>query len=127
MIKFALLAACGGAIGAVGRYLVGVGAARAFGINFPWGTLIVNVLGSFAMGILIGFLALRLTGSESLRIFLAVGVLGGFTTFSAFSMDVVYLIERKALGTSFLYAGSSVVFSVVAMFLGLYLARQGLR
>ncbi|MGI9407469.1 MAG: fluoride efflux transporter CrcB [Hyphomicrobiaceae bacterium] len=127
MIKLALLAACGGAIGAAGRYLVGVGATRAFGIDFPWGTLIVNVVGSLAMGLLIGWFALRLTGSESLRVFLAIGVLGGFTTFSAFSMDVVFLIERKAQGLAFLYAGTSVVLSVAALFVGLYLARQGLR
>ncbi|MGI9404852.1 MAG: CrcB family protein, partial [Hyphomicrobiaceae bacterium] len=96
-------------------------------LNFPWGTLTVNVLGSFLMGILIGFLALRVSGGENLRVFLAVGVLGGFTTFSAFSLDVFYLMERKSHGLAFLYASASVFLSIAALFIGLYLARQGLR
>lgn len=126
MFKLTLLAACGGAIGAAGRFLVGVGATRTFGVAFPWGTLIVNVLGSLAMGLLVGFLSTRLVASESLRVFLAVGVLGGFTTFSAFSLDFVALVERKAHGAAALYAGGSVCLSIAALLCGLWLARQGL-
>jgi len=127
VIKFALLAACGGAIGAAGRYGVGVAMTRLLGHGFPWGTLVVNVVGSLAMGLLIGAFALRVAGSESLRVFLAVGVLGGFTTFSAFSLDFVVLIERKAHGLAALYAGTSVCISIAALFAGLWLARQGVR
>ena len=83
-MKLVLLVAAGGAIGAVGRYLVGVGAVRLLGFGFPWGTLIVNVLGSLLMGLLIEFIALRLSASNEVRTFLATGVLGSFTTFSAF-------------------------------------------
>ena len=126
MLKFTLLAACGGAIGAAGRYGVGVLTTRVLGAGFPWGTLIVNVAGSLAMGLLIGVLALRVSGGESMRVFLAVGVLGGFTTFSAFSLDFAYLVERKALGLALLYAGSSVAVSILALFAGLWLARQTL-
>lgn len=127
MLKLTALAAAGGAIGAAGRFLVAVGAARLLGIGFPWGTMIVNVLGSFAMGALVGLFALRLTGSESLRVFLAVGVLGGFTTFSAFSLDFVSLIERKAMGSAALYAGASVCLSILALLGGMWLTRQGMR
>ena len=127
MLKLTLLAAGGGAIGAAGRFLVGAAALRFFGFGFPWGTLIVNVLGSFAMGLLIGFLALRVTGSESFRVFLAVGVLGGFTTFSAFSLDVVSLVERKAHGLALFYAGTSVIVSILALVAGMWIARQGVQ
>ena len=124
MLKLTLLAACGGAIGAAGRYLVGVGVGRWFGALFPWGTLTVNVVGSLAMGMFVGLMALRATGGESWRVFLAVGVLGGFTTFSAFSLDFVSLIERKSVGLAFLYAGTSVFLSIGALMLGLWLTRQ---
>jgi len=127
VLKMMMLAACGGAIGAAGRYAVGVGTTRLFGIQFPWGTMSVNVVGSFLMGVLIGALALRGAGNESLRVFLAVGVLGGFTTFSAFSLDFVSLVERKAHGLAVLYAGSSVVCSIVALMVGLWLMRSGFR
>ncbi len=127
MLKLTLLAAGGGAIGAAGRFLVGTAAVRIFGFGFPWGTLIVNIAGSFAMGLLVGLFALRVSGGESMRVFLAVGVLGGFTTFSAFSLDFVSLVERKAHGLAMLYAGASVCVSILALMTGLWLARQGVR
>ncbi|MEC9368355.1 MAG: fluoride efflux transporter CrcB [Pseudomonadota bacterium] len=116
--------AAGGAIGASARYLVGVGAARLLGSGFPGGTLIVNVLGCFLMGILIEAAALKLSLSNEMRTFLATGILGGFTTFSAFSLDFAVLWERKETAAALAYLGSSVVFSVLALFLGLLLVRM---
>ena len=126
-MKLVLLVAAGGAIGAVGRYLVGVGAVRVLGFGFPWGTLIVNVLGSLLMGILIEFIALRLSASNEVRTFLATGVLGSFTTFSAFSLDFAVLMERKEHMAAMFYLSASVVLSIGALFLGLALARSTLQ
>lgn len=118
-----LLAAAGGAVGAAGRYLVGIGAARLLGYDFPWGTLIVNVVGCFVMGLLIEAAALRWSMSNEMRTFLATGILGGFTTFSAFSMDFALLVERKAYAGAALYAGASVTLSLLALFAGLAVVR----
>ena len=118
-----LLVASGGAIGSVARYLVGVLMTRAFGVNFPYGTLAVNVVGGFLMGFFIGLLARRLDGSMDLRLFVAVGILGGFTTFSSFSLDVAVLWERGELATAMLYVLASVILSIGARFFGLWLAR----
>lgn len=114
-----LLVALGGAIGSVGRYGVGLAAARLFGVAFPWGTLIVNVVGGLAMGLL----AAR-TGpaEENLRLLLGVGVLGGFTTFSAFSLDTVRLMEREP-GSALFYVLASLILSVGACWSGLMLGR----
>lgn len=122
-MKMVLMAAMGGAIGAAGRYLVGVGAVRFLGSGFPWGTLIVNILGSLLMGFLIEAIALRYSVSNEVRTFLATGILGGFTTFSAFSLDFVTLMERKAHGFAAFYLGASVCLSILALFAGLALAR----
>ena len=111
--------ALGGALGAMGRHLVAGLMMRWFGLGFPYGTLSVNILGSFAMGILIGALARAAMGDESLRLFLAVGFLGGFTTFSAFSLDVVTLFQRGEQGSALIYITASVVCSVLALVLGL--------
>lgn len=113
--------AAGGAIGASARYLAGVAVTRAVGPGFPWGTLVVNVAGSFLMGVLIVMVA-HLGGTRFLP-FLAVGVLGGFTTFSTFSLDAVTLYERGALGAAAGYVIGSVVLSVLALFAGLAMAR----
>jgi CrcB protein len=114
-----LLVAVGGALGAVARYGVGFGAARWLGLAFPWGTLVVNVLGGFAMG----WLAARVgPEQEALRLALGVGVLGGFTTFSAFSLETVRLMEHQP-GLAALYAAASVVLSVGACWIGLTLGR----
>jgi CrcB protein len=120
-----LLVALGGAIGAGVRHLVNVVALRLFGPGFPMGTLFVNVAGSLLMGLLAGYLALRYTGGggQGLRLFLATGILGGFTTFSAFSLDAVALWERGAVGPAVLYVAASVVLSIAALVAGLALMR----
>ncbi len=118
-----ILVALGGAIGASLRHFTNVGAMRFFGPNFPWGTFGINVIGSFAMGVFIELLARRFGGSNELRLFFATGILGGFTTFSAFSLDFVELVERGALGSALLYALASVVISILALFVGLWLVR----
>jgi len=118
-----LLVALGGAIGAAGRHLVGLATLRAFGPGFPWGTLSVNIIGSFLMGVLIEIMALKLNASSEFRLFLATGILGGFTTFSAFSLDVVVMIERQQMLLAATYAGASVGVSVLALFAGLAVVR----
>ncbi|WP_428697498.1 fluoride efflux transporter CrcB [Stappia sp.] len=118
------LVALGGGLGAAGRHLVNLAALRTFGPGFPAGTLAVNVLGSLLMGLLVGWLASRAGGTgNALRLFLATGFLGGFTTFSAFSLDVATLWERGALGVAALYAGISVTASILALFAGLIAMR----
>ncbi len=116
--------ALGGALGASARHLVGQAVDRAHGGSFPMGTMSVNILGSFLMGLMIGWLALRVSGGETWRLFLGVGLLGGFTTFSAFSLDAIVLYERKAYGALMSYVGLSVSVSIAALFLGLILMRK---
>jgi CrcB protein len=115
--------AAGGAIGAVLRFLMSSGIARLAGTDFPWGTFAVNVLGALVMGVLVELFALRLEAGQELRAFLTTGVLGGFTTFSAYSAEVVLLIERNDPFGAFLYATGSVVLCVGAIFAGLYSVR----
>ena len=119
-----LVVAAGGAIGASGRHAVGILAMRMMGGGFPYGTLIVNVVGSFAMGVLIEALALKFSAPQEVRLFLATGLLGGFTTFSAFSLDAVSLWERGSQGAAALYVVISVVASLAALFAGLALVRS---
>ena len=126
MVKMLLAVAAGGAVGAVGRYLVVSAVGHIFGTGFPLGTIVVNVVGSFVLGALIEALALVWSPSPELRAMIVVGVLGAFTTFSTFSMDVVLLYERGALGQAALYIGASVVLSIGAFFLGLSLLRSAL-
>ena len=119
-----LIVAIGGAVGASLRHLTGLAAMRLLGLGFPWGTLTVNLVGSFAMGAFIEWLARRTGASPELRLFMATGLLGGFTTFSAFSLDVAVLWERG----EGLVAASSVLVSVcgaiAALFAGLWLVRH---
>jgi len=122
-IPMALAVFLGGGLGAIGRYLVGVQALRLLGAGFPWGTLAVNVLGSFAMGALVGAFALAWSPSQELRAFLTVGLLGGFTTFSAFSADTMLLVERGEGGLAVLYVAASVGLSLGAILLALRLTR----
>ena len=121
MEKF-LLVAAGGATGAMARYWVGTHAGRLFGPGWPWGTLIVNVVGGLLMGVLVGVLA-RHSAPEGWRLLLGVGVLGGFTTFSSFSLDVVTMIERGAPGLALGYILVSVIGSIAALFAGLSAVR----
>ena len=114
-----LLVAAGGAVGSLARYGVGLAAARWLGAGFPWGTLMVNVAGGLAMGLL----AARVSPEhEQLRLLLGVGVLGGFTTFSAFSLETVRLMEQGAASAA-LYVIASLVLSVGACWLGYSLGR----
>lgn len=117
-----LLVMLGGAIGAALRYLVGLGALRGLGAEHPWGTLIVNLGGGLLMGLLAGMLA-RGGGGEGLRAFVGVGILGGFTTFSAFSLEMANMIERGQLLGAAGYALASVVGAVAMLFLGLFAMR----
>lgn len=120
-----LLVALGGAIGASLRHGVGQVAVRHLPLGWPWGTSFVNIAGSLAMGLLAGWLALKAEGaSQEARLFLATGVLGGFTTFSAFSLEVANLLRSGETLKAGLYAGVSVLFSVLALFIGLWMARR---
>lgn len=114
----------GGAIGAGARHLVGRAALALWGPGFPVGTLAVNVIGGLAMGLLAGWLATRASGDEALRYLLGVGVLGGFTTFSAFSLETVLMIERGDLATALFYILASVVLAIGALFAGLQVSRM---
>ncbi len=117
-----LLVMAGGAVGSAARYGVGKLTLGWFGPDYPWGTLAVHVSGGVLMGVRAGVLA-RTGGSEHTRLLLGVGVLGGFTTFSSFSLDAVLMIERGQWSAALLYALVSVTGSVLALFGGLYLVR----
>lgn len=116
-----LQVALGGALGASGRYLTGVAASRLMGPGFPWGTLTVNILGSFVMGVIV--VVLGHYSANRFAPFLMTGILGGFTTFSAFSLDAVTLWERGQVSVAALYVGASVLLSLAALFAGLIFAR----
>lgn len=118
-----LLVALGGGLGASARYLTNLAALRIVGPNFPWGTITVNIIGSFLMGVLIESLARRSGTSMELRSFLATGFLGGFTTFSAFSLDFALMWERGNQWHGAVYLGASVLLSIAALFAGLALVR----
>lgn len=119
-----LLVGAGGAIGAMARYGVSSLVGRLWPSGFPFATMVVNIVGSLAMGLLIGVLARLLPPWQNeARLFVAVGILGGFTTFSTFSLDTIVLIERGALGQAVLYIGLSVALSVLGLYLGLLITR----
>jgi CrcB protein len=120
-----LLVFLGAGIGGALRHGVNVGAVRLFGYGFPFGALIVNIVGSFAMGALAGYFAFRPGIAQHMRLFLTTGILGGFTTFSAFSLDAALLIERHAYVAAAGYVVGSVAASVSALFFGLALFRGG--
>ncbi len=123
MIWTVLQVALGGAIGASGRFMTGAAAARLFGTGFPVGTLAVNVVGSFLMGLAFVFLLDRESGVSPYFPFVMTGVLGGFTTFSAFSLDVWVLFERGKIISGSLYLGGSVGLSILALIAGIALAK----
>jgi CrcB protein len=118
-----LFACAGGAVGAGLRHLVNLATVRVFGLGVPWATLTVNILGSFVMGLLTAYFVERLPDAVAFRIFFATGLLGGFTTFSAFSLDVAVTAERGDLFFASLYILASVILSIVACFCGLYISR----
>lgn len=118
-----LLVMIGGAVGAAVRHLTGRALLALAGPGWPWGTLTVNIAGSFLMGLLVGWLARHGQGVESARLLLGVGLLGGFTTFSAFSLDVLLMLERGELWSAGGYIAASVIGSVAALLIGLSLMR----
>jgi CrcB protein len=121
-----VLVGIGGAIGAMARYGSGVLVGQVWRDPFPLGTLLINIVGSLAMGFLVGWLARALPPSQNeIRLFVAVGVLGGFTTFSSFSLDVIAMFERGDLWQAALYVLVSVFVSIVALWLALVLMRGG--
>jgi CrcB protein len=122
MLNIALVA-IGGAIGSVARYLVGVWSVRLAGPNFPWGTFTVNVVGAFLIGLLMEIIARRFDASAEMRVFVVTGIIGGFTTWSSFTLDAVVLFERGDIGLSALYLMGSLVVSFAAIFAGLALGR----
>ena len=118
-----LLVFLGAGIGGAMRHGVNMLAFRLFGPSFPFGTFAVNVLGSFSIGVLAGWFALRGDVTQGMRLFLATGILGGFTTFSAFSLDAALFYQRGAFGAFAAYVGGSVVLSLAALFAGIALFR----
>jgi len=123
-MKMILAVAAGGALGSAARYLVGKMMLRLMGPGFPWGTLTVNMAGSFIIGLAVGLLASRYSLSHHWQGFLIMGVLGGFTTFSAFSMELGLMLERHEMANAALYAIGSLSFGVAALFMGLYAGRH---
>ncbi len=119
-----LLVFFGGGLGASLRHLVNLTCARCLGTGFPWGTFIINISGSTVMGLIAGYLASKGEGSQSWRLFLMTGILGGYTTFSAFSLDTALLYERGEIGLAAFYVLGSVVFSIAGLFAGLALVRH---
>src|SRR5215475_9294947 len=122
-LKLVLAVALGGALGSVARYLVGIGSTKLFGVQFPWGTLIINIAGSFLIGVLAELFALKWDLPQSGRAFLTVGICGGFTTFSTFSLDAYVLMEHGEFWATSAYVVGSVVLSIAALVAGLYLIR----
>ena len=119
-----LLVFVGGGLGATLRHLINVTCARCLGTGFPWGTFIINITGSTVMGLIAGYLAFKGEASQPWRLFLMTGILGGYTTFSAYSLDAALLYERGELGLAALYVIGSVVLSIAGLFAGLALVRH---
>ena len=115
--------ALGGALGSMARYATGVYVGRWLGTAFPWGTLLINVIGSFLIGVFAESFALRWDASPSMRVFLVVGICGGYTTFSTFSLDIVTLINHGDTLAAGAYIAASVVLGVAALYAGLQAMR----
>jgi CrcB protein len=114
----------GGGLGATSRHVINMTCARCMGAAFPWGTFIINITGSTVMGLIAGYLAYKGEASQPWRLFLMTGILGGYTTFSAFSLDTAVLYERGELGLALAYVLGSVVLSIAGLFAGLALVRH---
>ena len=119
-----LIVFLGGGLGAALRHGINLISARTLGTEFPYGTLIINVTGSLVMGLIAGYLAIKGDASQHWRLFLMTGILGGYTTFSAFSLDAALLYERGATGLAALYILASVILSIGGLFAGLALVRN---
>ncbi len=122
-MQLLLLATLGGGIGAGARYLIQAEMMRRLGTGFPWWTLAINVAGCLLMGIIADLVTRRFGGSPEARALLMTGVLGGFTTFSAFSLDVAQLVERRDMLAAAGYIGGSVILTIAALYLGIAIAR----
>ena len=114
----------GGGLGATLRHVINMTCARCMGAAFPWGTFIINTTGSTVMGLIAGYLAYKGEASQPWRLFLMTGILGGYTTFSAFSLDAALLYERGEVGLALLYVLGSVVLAIAGLFAGLTLVRH---
>lgn len=123
-MKSYLLVFVGGGIGASLRHTVNMLSARGLGTAFPWGTFIINISGSLVMGLIAGYLAFKGGASQPWRLFLMTGILGGYTTFSAFSLDAALLYERGEIASALFYVLGSVVLSIAGLFAGLALVRH---
>ena len=119
-----LIVFLGGGIGAAMRHGINIAVARALGTAFPYGTLLINISGSFIMGAVAAYFAFKGDASQHWRLFLTTGILGGFTTFSAFSLDAMLLYERSETGLAALYVVASVGVSIAALFAGFALVRN---
>jgi CrcB protein len=114
----------GGGLGATLRHIINMSCARCFGTQFPYGTFIINITGSTVMGLIAGYLAFKGEASQPWRLFLMTGILGGYTTFSAFSLDSALLYDRGEIGLAAFYVLGSVAFSIAGLFAGLALVRH---
>ena len=123
-VRILLLVFLGGGLGASCRHLINLGAMRLLGAGFPFGTFIVNLLGSAAMGVIVEGAALRWQLSQEMRLFLTTGILGGFTTFSAFSLDAMVLWERGRQDLALLYVAGTLLLSLMAIALAMYGMRR---
>jgi CrcB protein len=119
-----LLVFIGGGLGSTLRYAVNVLCGRTFGMNFPYGTFIINITGSTVMGLVAGYLVFKGEAAQSARIFIMTGILGGYTTFSAYSLDVVTLYERGEVGAALFYVAGSVLLAVAGLIAGLAVMRH---
>lgn len=122
--QFILVVAAGGALGSIARYLIGIETGRLLGTDFPWGTLIINITASFLIGGFAGLFAYKWALSQAVRIFLTVGFCGGFSTFSAFTLDTWYLVQRGQTMAAIAYMVASAVLSTAALVGALHLIRS---
>ncbi|WP_407052101.1 fluoride efflux transporter CrcB [Methyloraptor flagellatus] len=114
----------GAGLGGITRHAINLAVLRAFGAGFPYATMLINISGSLLMGLIAGYFAMRGEASQTLRLFLTTGILGGYTTFSAFSLDAGLLYERGQLQAAAAYVVGSVAVSLGGLFLGLFVIRQ---
>lgn len=122
-IQLIMAVAAGGALGSVARYLAGIASGKLFGFDFPWGTFFINIAGSFLIGLLAESFALKWDVSQAVRAFLIVGICGGFTTFSTFSLDSYVLMQRGEMWAAAGYIAGSMALSIGALFAGLHVVR----
>jgi CrcB protein len=119
-----LLVFIGGGLGSTLRHIINIVSPRVLGTGFPYHTFIINITGSIVMGLIAGYLAFKGEAAQPWRLFLMTGILGGYTTFSAFSLDAALLYERGEIGLALFYVVGSVVFSIAGLFAGLALVRH---